>query len=200
MTKYLCSPVYIVGGGGAAATLKGWRVERDKVASIFWGLGRGEEGALEALYDACAQSLYGYALVQLRNREDAADVVQEVFVKLMRTRARLEDVRDPGSYLLAMVHSAAVDQRRKPVTEELCEDILDTNAPLPSDSTFLKRVNHAMCSLSKEQRETIYLRHVEGLSLREIAAAMDTNLFTAASRCRLGLSRLKRTLETGTWR
>jgi RNA polymerase sigma-70 factor (ECF subfamily) len=165
---------------------------------MFWALGRGEEGALEALYDACAQSLYGYALVRLRNREDAADVVQEVFVKLMRTRARLRDVRNPGSYLLAMAHSAIVDQRRKPATEEFCDDILDTREPLAYDPMFFSRINKAMCSLSKEQREAVYLRHVEGLSLRETAAAMDTNLFTAASRCRLGLSRLKRVLEAGT--
>ncbi|MCU0291169.1 MAG: hypothetical protein MUF10_04155, partial [Thermoanaerobaculaceae bacterium] len=50
---------------------------------------RGEPEALGELFDACAEDLYGLALCRTGHVQDAEDVLQEVFVRLARTRARL---------------------------------------------------------------------------------------------------------------
>ena len=53
----------------------------------------------------------------------------------------------------------------------------------------------ALARLPAPQREAVSLRHLAGHSFREIAAITGVPLFTAASRCRLGLARLKQLLE-----
>jgi RNA polymerase sigma-70 factor, ECF subfamily len=170
------------------------RFDKDKVNALFKELGKKPE-ALEALYDECAKTLYGYAFVHLRNREDSEDVVQEVFVKLMRTRAALKDVKNPSAYLLSVVHRAVVDLRRKHSHSPLEDEIMDIREDKRLSAPEALAVNQAMCSLSPEQRAAVYLKEVEEMSFQEIGSVTGTNLFTAASRYRLGLGRLKKFLE-----
>ena len=173
------------------------KLDKDRVGTLFGELGGGGGGAeaLGELYDLCARTIYGYAFVHLRNREDSEDVVQEVFVKLMRTRSDLKEVRNPAAYLLCMAHRAIVDLRRKPSAHPLEEEIMDARGDGQMPIQDRLAVNQAMCALSPEQRAAVYLKEVEGMSFMEIASVTGTNLFTAASRCRLGLNRLKKLLE-----
>ena len=169
--------------------------ERNKVKALFRELGAESNNALEALYDLCARTLYGYAFVQLRNREDAEDVVQEVFVKMMKTRTALKDVKNPQAYLLSIAHRTVVDIWRKRSEHSYEDEIIDTREDERVSLPEKTAVNQAMAALSPEQRAAVYLREIEGMSFKETARVMNTNIFTAASRCRLGLKRLKKLLE-----
>jgi RNA polymerase sigma-70 factor, ECF subfamily len=171
------------------------RFDKKKVNALFKELGGGNWEALEMLYDECARTLYGYAFVHLRNREDSEDVVQEVFVKLMKTKAALKDVKNPQAYLLSMTHRAVVDLRRRPSDSPLDDEVMDVrdNGQVPVAEKIA--INQAMCALSPEQRAAVYLKEVEGMSFHEIGSVTGTNLFTAASRYRLGLGRLKKFME-----
>lgn len=169
--------------------------DKARVSVLFRKLGTGDAEALEKLYDECARTLYGYAFIHLRNREDSEDVVQDVFVKLMKTRVALEEVRNPLAYLLSMTHRAVVDVRRNPSGHPLEEEIMDTRESGQLSAAEKLAVNQAMCALPPEQRSAVYLKEVEGMSLREISAVTGTNLFTVAGRCRLGLKSLKKMLE-----
>lgn len=127
---------------------------------LLGDLCRGRREALGELYDAVSRELYGLALWRTGSREDAADVVQEVFVRLMRTGADPGRVRDGRSYLLRMTQHVAIDHLRK--------------------------------RRPAEQRDAVYLRHIVGLSWAEVGRATGVSLFTAASRGRLGLKRLRK--------
>lgn len=173
------------------------KLDKGRVGTLFGELGGGGGGAeaLGELYDLCARTIYGYAFAHLRNREDSEDVVQEVFVKLMKTRSALKEVRNPAAYLLCMTHRAMIDMKRKSSGNELQVEIVDAREEKHLTVAEKTALNQALCSLPPEQRAAVYLKEVEGLSLREIAAVTGTNIFTAASRCRLGLGRLKKLLE-----
>ena len=74
---------------------------------LLLGLAAGDERAFAALYDRFAARMYRVALRILGCREDAEDVVQEVFLATVRSRERLDDVRDLTAYLFASLHRAA---------------------------------------------------------------------------------------------
>ena len=89
---------------------------------LFKELAAGRSDALEVLYDLASGRLYGLALWRTGSREDAADVVQEVFVQVAEQRRQLAGVRDPRWWLLAVTHRLAIDitrRRRRRRTEPI---------------------------------------------------------------------------------
>jgi len=161
---------------------------------LFARLARGDLEALGAIYDGSAREIYSLALWRIGRSEEAADVVQEVFVRLATTRAELGRVQDPRSYLLAMTHRAAVDQVRKhrrsiPLEETV---LLESAGFDPGRRIDAQRASRLLLSLPPRQREAIYLHCFSDLSFREIARVTRVPMFTAASRYRLGIRRLKR--------
>ena len=153
----------------------------------------GDRAALGGLYDACAERLYALALWRTGSREDAADVVQELFVRLVQTGEALGNVRRPLPYLLRMAHNLAIStvRRRRPHLE--LDAILVADPGADAEMRLATRQASALLAgLPPAQREALYLRFFEGLSYREIGAVTGVPTFTAASRCRIGLARLRR--------
>lgn len=156
----------------------------------------GDGSALAELYDRCADELYGLALWRCGHPEDAADAVQDVFVRLARDPAPLLRARDPRRYLLAMAHNAAVSiQRRRRDHAPLDGLVVADPSAGPEAAAAAREISQSLGALPPPQREAIWLRHVAGLSFREIGAVTGVPTFTAASRCRLGMARLRRILE-----
>src|SRR5688572_16048191 len=171
-------------------------LERDVLEVVFAALAAGEPGALADLYAHASADVFGLALWRTGSREDAADVVQDVFVKLMADPARLATVRRPRAWLLAVTHRCAVDVVRKRREQVPPGDDL----VLPVDEEPGRRVDGARLSallhrLPAAQREALYLRHFAELPFREIGRITGVSTFTAATRYRLGIERLRRRLR-----
>ena len=159
---------------------------------VFRRFAAGDSPALAQLYDLCAAELYGLALWRCGSRPEAEDAVQEVFVRLATTTADLARVRNPRAYLLTMARRAACDllHRRHP-GEPLGELVVAAEATDPAVVVDAERASHQLRALPAAQREAIYLRHFAGLTFAEIGAVTGVPKFTAASRCRNGLDRLR---------
>lgn len=170
----------------------------ERLRGLFEQLARGRESALGELYAACAAELYGLALWRTGSADDAGDVVQEVFVRLVEARDRLAAVREPRAYLRRMTHRASLDVHRK--RKRRREDPLDGAALIeavdsdPERTLEAHRISGSLQTLPAAQREAIYLRHFAGCSFAEIGRATGVPTFTAASRYRIGIKRLKRLL------
>jgi RNA polymerase sigma-70 factor (ECF subfamily) len=163
------------------------------LAAAFAALAAGDLDAIEAIYDACAADLFGLALWRIGSREDAADVVQEVFVRLASAPSGLKRVRNPRAYVLAMGHSAAIDVlRRRKLTVEADDAVLEAVRPDPVIAADAARASRLVLGLPAAQREAVYLRHFAGLSFAEIGGVTGVPTFTAASRYRLGIGRLRK--------
>jgi RNA polymerase sigma-70 factor (ECF subfamily) len=163
-----------------------------ETAAAFRLLAAGDLQALEGLYDREADALFALALWLTGSREDAADAVQEVFVKLAAGRRRLSRVRRPRTYLLAMARSAAIDRLRAGRPEEPADDLLlEAPAGDIAGSVDAGTASRHLRHLPLPQREAVYLRYFAELSFAEIGRVTGVSLFTAASRCRLGLEKLR---------
>ncbi|MCP4661923.1 MAG: sigma-70 family RNA polymerase sigma factor [bacterium] len=150
--------------------------------------------ALDRIWELAADDLYGLALWRTGSAADAEDVVQEVFVRLARAAPKLAGVRKPFAYLLSMTHRAAIDtlrgsRRREKLVEAPQLAIVDPNVEQSADAA---KASALLARLPPGQREVVYLRHFEDLTFREIGGVTGVGTFTAASRYRLAIRRLRK--------
>ena len=178
--------------GDGAGESAAWR-------RAFEGIARGEESALAALYDLAARPIFGLALWRTGSIDEASDVVQEVFVRVAAERERLARVENPRAWLLGLAHHAAVDitRRRTRRAEESLEAAPLLAAPAGEHELQLdaERASRLVQRLPPGQRDAVYLRHFEELSFAEIGRITGVPLFTAASRYRLGMRKLRRLMD-----
>jgi RNA polymerase sigma-70 factor (ECF subfamily) len=176
----------------SSARVDDWR-------QIFVELAAGRLSALDELYDAASAKLYDLALWRTGSVEDAADVVQDVFVRVARLGKQLARVRDPQAWLLTVTHRVAVDvarlkKRRRTQGIETCPFL--TAAATDSDRMLdAERASRLLTDLPAPQRTVIYLRHFGSLTFAEIGRVVGVPKFTAASRYRNGIARLRRLME-----
>jgi RNA polymerase sigma-70 factor, ECF subfamily len=162
--------------------------------------GRGEAAARE-LYRAYGGELYSFALSRLRDRELAADVVQDVFTRVWRHAedfdARKGSVR---TWLYGIARNAVIDcerrrARRLPLAQfEPHEE--DEPASEPIQEALLRwQLQKAFAGLTPEHREILLLGHFDGLSVKEIAEVTGLPAGTVKSRTFYALQSLRLALE-----
>ncbi len=180
--------------GEAWASPEPWR-------ELFRELAAGRREALARLYDMAAARMYGLALWRTGSAEDAAEVVQEVLVRVAEQHERLERVADPRWWLLSVAHRLAVDvtrRRRRRAAEPIDEHPhLEAPAFDRGRTVDAERAWRLLATLPDKQREVIYLHNHAGMSFAEIGRATGVPTFTAASRHRLGVAALRRLLGEG---
>jgi RNA polymerase sigma-70 factor (ECF subfamily) len=169
--------------------------EPNRLAAAFAAAAAGDGEALAALYDATARELYAFALWRTGRSEVAEDAVQTVFCRIAAGVAHAARVRNVRAWLLTAVRYAAIDLLRRASREERMPDNLPfVGADDPERSAEAARISLALADLPPKLREALFLRHFAGLTLAEIGKVVGIPTFTAASRCRLGLTRLRRRL------
>jgi RNA polymerase sigma-70 factor, ECF subfamily len=161
---------------------------------LFGQLARGESEALAELYDRHAPALLRHAFAMTREMAHSEDVVQATFVKIATVGAPLLGVRCPGNYLHRILRAASIDLLRREARrreQTLVDDVIDT---LATDPATRIDVRDAVRRLSVPQREVIMLHLFSGFSFREIGDIVRVPTFTAASRYRLAIDRLRQLL------
>ncbi len=166
---------------------------------LFSALAHGRVAALEDLYDEAAPALYGLALWRTGCAEDAADVVQDVFVRVAEQGSRLARVKNPKAWLFTVTRRAAIDLTRRR-TRRRAESIQDcaflmTQDDDPDRAADATRASVLLAELPANQRDAVYLRHFAWCSFSEIASIVGVPKFTAASRYRSGIAKLRSLME-----
>ncbi len=133
----------------------------------------GDRDALRFLYVRFSDNVYGYICSIVRDEQEAEDLTQHVFMKLMTVITQYKDCGVPFSgWLLRMARNVALDhlRRRRPTpTEEVFgpDDHID-----PESQDRARDLHAALATLPDEQRDVMVMRHVVGLSPPEIAEQM----------------------------
>ena len=142
----------------------------------------GHEGAFEILFDRYHARLLAFCSSMLRSRQDAEDVLQEVFAnahKAMLADDRRINVR-PWLYRIA--RNRCLNHLRKPVPEG--QDSMDIHPHLNGTTTAervqnreeLRQVLADVGHLPETQRSALLLREIDQLSYEDIAVAMETTI------------------------
>jgi RNA polymerase sigma-70 factor (ECF subfamily) len=171
---------------------------------------QGDMNSLAVLVSRWQEPLFRFAYRLLERREEARDVCQETFLRVLKRADRFE----PGARFSTWLYQIALNlcrdrlRRRKRWSEVLVEgaepssfEAIPSDERLPSPSTALERerlhqvVRQALASLPPEQREVLVLKEYEGLTFREIAELTGRPESTIKSRLYQGLDNLRTELE-----
>jgi RNA polymerase sigma-70 factor (ECF subfamily) len=157
--------------------------------------------ALDIIYDELGERLYKYLLVILCSKDNAEEVMQELFALIGQKRNKLAKADNLASYIFAMARNRAMDfLRQRPVREENIEDyknilfVKDNVADEISDEE-IKEVTQALGSLPQEQKEIISMKIFEEMTFKDISETLSISENTAASRYRYGIDKLRRALQ-----
>ena len=166
---------------------------------------RGDREAFRALYEAHKDRVYSIAFHFFHADADAAaEVTQQVFLKLMRDVTRFRGDAAFSTWLYRLVVNACVDRARSRRHDAAAQNpaVLATlQATGVSHEDVLARrqvaasVQQAIASLPAKLRAAILLRYFEDLSYAEIASALNCSIGTVASRLNRGHRLLARTLR-----
>ncbi len=181
----------IEGCGLASTTTESLRAEanRAEVANL---------ASLEALVETYSALLFRVAHSVLRSRAEAEDVVQDVFVRVLKHCQSLREVRDVRVWLVRIAWNLALDHRRRSRPEHLDEIFAGslTSACIPADEALeqtqrIKAVLREMERLPRGERHVLLLSAIEEIGTAEIGqilgrseSAVRALLFRARTRLR----------------
>jgi len=172
--------------------------------SLLQAIARKDEPALAALYDRYRLTLFGLLMRILNSREEAEDVLQEVFLQVWRRAADFDERRGrPFTWLVTLTRSRAIDRLRQLNSRERLissdVEVLAFSVLDPAQDAFRSEqrdlVAGALAELSEEQRHTLTLAYFEGLTQSEIAARLSSPLGTVKTRMRSGMIKLRELLS-----
>jgi RNA polymerase sigma-70 factor (ECF subfamily) len=137
----------------------------------------GDHDAMRQLYLHFAPHVHDYVKRIVVNPDDADDLTQQIFAKLLNELWRYEPGEAPfRAWILRVAHNAAIDHvRRKRAFP--CEEIWMQHEH--ADEPPLERrasLREALASLTAGQRDVLVLRHVVGLTPEEIATRLGRSL------------------------
>lgn len=154
----------------------------------------GDREAFAELFRRHRDRVWAVALRTLGNREDAADAVQDAFIKAMRSADGFRGDSAVTTWLHRIVVNVCLDQlratKRRP-TDELPEE----PGPVSNRDAFDERdtsivVHEALLALPADQRFALVLVDIQGVSVADAAAILGVAEGTVKSRCARGRTRL----------
>ena len=151
---------------------------------------------IERFYEQYGAALVAYGSSLTGSRSTAEDLIQQVFLKLLReNRAEPEN---PRAYLYRAVRNAALNAMRTAGREtELDLEspwFAARGAPASGSGNSGLELEASLFDLPSEQREAVVMHIWGGLTFEEIAAVLEISANTAASRYRYGLAKLREKL------
>jgi len=198
--------------GTALGNLAGVIGVRPEEAAVVEQLKAGYEEAFAWLISRYQQPLYSLIYRILPNPGDAADITQEVFVKVFRGIGHFHGEASLRTWIYRIALHEALNQRRwwsrhqkqqvtidedtddqHPVGETLV-DTHDSPFDAAAHAEIAARVEAAIREVPEPFRTVVVLRDIEGFGYEEIAEILNANLGTVKSRLMRGRAHLKNLL------
>ena len=171
----------------------------------------GDESSFEQLIIQCKTRAYNIALRYMRNEDDALDALQESFIKVYRHLSSFKEESSFDTWVYRIVVNTCNDMLRKNSNQKITDSIFQNGdndeervieipdrAPTPEEALEKKEkariLLEALEILSKEHKEIIVLRDIQGFSYEEIGEMLDCTLGTVKSRINRARLRLREIL------
>ena len=167
--------------------------------------------AIRDLYDRYSHLLFSVIMRILRNRADAEDVLQEVFVRVWTRAERYDEgLGAPAPWLVRLARNRAIDRLRAlrvrgvvdvqpaaAAAEWRPPQAADPDTPelIALDTEKRETVRHALAVLPAEQRTLIEAAFFEGYTHSELAQRLGLPLGTVKARIRAGMMAMRQWLE-----
>lgn len=167
---------------------------------------------LTDIYNQYQSPLKGFIAKRVPSKEDAEDILQNVFYQLSRIDLEKNPIQQISGWLYSVARNQIIDRSRKhkeaelPYTinednetvfiKELTETILDSDSPETEliKALVWEELDIALKQLPDEQRSVFELTELEGFSFKEISEATNVSINTLISRKRYAVLHLRKRL------
>lgn len=176
---------------------------QDNDVALLKAIAAKDEASLAQIYDNYRVILFGLLMRILNNREEAEDVLQEVFLQVWRKAGDFDEDRGrPFTWLVTLTRSRGIDRlrtlsARERVAEAGAKDASEAISDAASDAFRSEQrglVTNALAQLPDEQQRPLMLAYFDGLTQSEIATRLGAPLGTVKTRMRTGLMKLRELL------
>jgi RNA polymerase sigma-70 factor, ECF subfamily len=166
----------------------------------------GSTRAFELVYDRHGGPAFSLAYRMVPNRAAAEDITQEAFLSIWRSRQRYDATRGSvRTWVLGIVHNRAIDALRRNLSHDrkrASAEGLEERKEAPERTEIevarlqeARNVREALEALPEEQARVLQLAYFGGFSHSQIADMLEMPIGTVKGRMRLGLEKLRRSLE-----
>lgn len=198
-----------------------WTERSRELARLLGRAGLGDRAAFATLYERTSAHLFAVILRIQKDRAQAEDILQEVYVNVWRSAQSFDAAQSqPLTWLTSIARNRAIDSLRRAQTQpqiqaaptsggddeqdaDVYEQVADdSDGPLEllSRASDARALSRCMQDLSAAQRQSVALAFFDGLSHAEVAEQMRQPLGTVKSWVRRALLALKGCLEAAVQR
>jgi RNA polymerase sigma-70 factor (family 1) len=157
------------------------------------------------LYENYSERLYKFALMLLKNKEDALDIVQETFLRVWQKREELSEDKSFTSFLFTISHNIIIDQLRKKLNDKKYLEFLERKCKFEGNSVeniadfniLDKQIQSIIDELPQRRKEIFNLSRGKNLSNKEIAENLNITMKTVEKQLNLAKKFLKSRLSEG---
>ena len=177
--------------------------DRQKELDLARRARRGDAVAFAELVERFQRPVFRFCWRLVRSTE-AEDLTQDTFVRAFVHFERFDPARPVLPWLIAIARRLCLDllRRRTVATRLEAMPVGDPPAPGPEGEAALReqfhRLDRALADLGEGPREAVILFHIEAMSYRDIAAALEVPMGTVMTWLHRGRAQLKRALESET--
>ena len=195
-----------------------WPEKSQELSRLLSRTSLGDRAAFATLYQQTSSHLFAVVLRINRDRSQAEDVLQEVYVNVWRAASSFDAAQSqPLTWLTSIARNRAIDGLRRAQTQPQVQHISTsddedsdvytnladpTSGPLEmlSKASDARALSHCMEGLSAQQRQSVALAFYDGLTHAEVASHLGQPLGTVKSWVRRALSHLKGCLDNASER
>jgi len=164
---------------------------------------RGSHDAFRVLVQTHMKQAYDIAFSVLGDHDDADDVAQEAFVKVHRSFAKFRGDSEFSTWLYRIVSNCALNRlkhRKRKLRREVelaiaDNEIASINAGIRNTEDTTVHIERVLHELPTLQRAVVMLRHVNGLSTKQVSKILDCSEGTVKTHLHRGLKQMREKLQ-----
>ncbi|NTF44115.1 sigma-70 family RNA polymerase sigma factor [Rhizobium rhizogenes] len=179
-------------------------MQTSDIAALISRVAMGDRIAFASLYQTTNRKLFAICLRILKNKADAEEALQEVYIKIwQRSQAYASSAGSPLTWLSTIARNHAIDviRARKPVADNIDDavDIVDDAISTPEQNVLMadegRRIDRCMRELNDTHAKAVRQAYVEGLSYLELAEGLGVPLNTIRTWLRRSLLKLRECMQ-----
>jgi len=165
---------------------------------------KGSQEAFRVLVERHMKHAYNVAFGFVGNHEDAADVAQEAFVRAHRGLPSFREEAEFGTWIHRIVFNLAMNQVKKkraraehevPAADPAARGASEEGGNTPGGEDLRGEIERALHELPTLQRAVVILRHMDGLSTKQVSRILRCSEGTVKTHLFRGLRKLRAKLE-----